>query len=829
MDSKTPNQSLEDILARYRQPLTRGNLHFAPIRHHSPACAWHVQALIKQLRPTHLMVELPPETEPLIHHLNDPELKPPVALYLSTHRKSAEDTGASLPERRSGLYPMLEFSPELVAIRAALTAGIKITTIDLPFSDRGWAETVQDGSNIALANDAALQRGRLVTEMMRRFHARDADELWEALFETPAGALRPEQYFGQVAAWCHAIRASGVVEPLDQRRETHMRGLIDAAETRATGPVLVLIGGYHLPPLLADAPPAMAEAQPETHPAQSDAWLIRTSWKRMDKAYGYGAGMPAPYWHQGIWKAAMTSGHFGGSSQMDQLVMDQLLTLATTSRKQHGLHSTKAALPLIPTDAVIAAQTHALGLAALRNREAPARAELYDAVLSCMVKGDALSEASPLLESLTEALTGAGMGQVPQSVDVPPLVEQARTAIAALDLPLEEARSAEVTLEIYRNQRDRQRSRLLYALGYLGVRYGQPLAGPDFARAERLGLLRERWSCRWSTTCEMALVDASQDGQSIEEACLRRLLRELDQLQLAGRGDNVDALGAILLRACQMGLHSQAPRLINRLSSSILVDPVFAHHAQALISCQLLWQAREPLGGAALHDLPAIQLALYQRACALLSDAARQGPDQEDANLSALAILREAVTASTTAGSHQLDPALLILSLDSILNTPDLNPLIQGAAVGTLYGMGQISAARLGQIVAARMAARASEAAAQSRFLRGLISSAREALWQVPDLLQRMDKVIAGWDRDLFLSCLPELRLAFTGLSPRETADVAKQVARLHGAKSMGDLDNSDITLAEAAHGQLIGPELERLLAADHLTSWLMPDEEARS
>ena len=54
---------------------------YFPIRHHSPACAWHLAQLIRQSQPSAILVEGPASFTSLISTILDPETKPPIAIY----------------------------------------------------------------------------------------------------------------------------------------------------------------------------------------------------------------------------------------------------------------------------------------------------------------------------------------------------------------------------------------------------------------------------------------------------------------------------------------------------------------------------------------------------------------------------------------------------------------------------------------------------------------------------------------------------------------------------------------------------------------------------
>jgi hypothetical protein len=105
-------------------------------------------------------------------------------------------------------------------------------------------------------------------------------------------------------------------------------------------------------------------------------------------------------------------------------------------------------------------------------------------------------------------------------------------------------------------------------------------------------------------------------------------------------------------------------------------------------------------------------------------------------------------------------------------------------------------------------------------FIQGLFATAREAVWQASGLVEQLDRRLTGWDEAAFLRALPDLRLAFAGLTPRETDRVAEIVAALHGGvrPNVGvrrDIDEQTLT-ANLALSQLVTEALER----DGLSAW---------
>ena len=86
---------------------SKRNLHFFPIRHHSPACALHLREALRAIRPAAVLIEGPVDFEPLIGELLAPGVVPPVAMV------ALPDSEARAEKGRAGTtyYPICRHSP----------------------------------------------------------------------------------------------------------------------------------------------------------------------------------------------------------------------------------------------------------------------------------------------------------------------------------------------------------------------------------------------------------------------------------------------------------------------------------------------------------------------------------------------------------------------------------------------------------------------------------------------------------------------------------------------------------------------------------------------
>ncbi len=111
------------------------------------------------------------------------------------------------------------------------------------------------------------------------------------------------------------------------------------------------------------------------------------------------------------------------------------------------------------------------------------------------------------------------------------------------------------------------------------------------------------------------------------------------------------------------------------------------------------------------------------------------------------------------------------------MTTPGCPAVLCGAAAGLLFGDGELDPEALvvcfrGHLQSARNGKHEGPA-----FLRGLLHAARSVLWLVPEVVASLHEVFREWEEDVFVAVLPEFRLAFADLTPRECDHVAQCVA----------------------------------------------------
>lgn len=790
--------------------LVTDELVILPVRHHSPACGAAVETAFARYQPSRVLIEGPRSFDALTSLLAHPEAEFPLAVY--TWSRPAGRT-AMPGEGHGGYYPFCDYSPELVAVKLAHAAEVPVTFCDLEAGEQAAAAAAAvlpgDGS---LMREDAYSHSRALTALAERLGCRDHEDLWELLFEAGSAETDLEEHVARMTAYCRLARRDHSDADLDhdgtRAREAemahHVREAV-AARSPGDGPVLAVLGGFHavaLPGLLADPPP---RPEVDTGEAEEGIALIRYTFGRLERLNGYASGMTSPGWHQRIWDERRR-----GAAPDAARRAASLTTLLDIAEEMRTRHRTPVATPTLA-----AAQGQTLLLADLRQRPAPLRSDLTDAVTSCLIQGDADTEGRLVREVTSAVLTGRRTGKLPPGAGTPPLVRDTLARLAALRLNTDGTEPRTVVLDLYRNPAHRRTSRALHGLRLLGTPFAQHATGPDFVRGTGLSRLQERWTYLWTPASEGHLAEASLLGSTLPEAVTAGFSRLLAAASADGRVPDSPEACSLLAQGLVAGLHDRIGPAVALLRDALAAEPSFTAAATTTGSLALLEEGREPLEARLLTDLPDLLGTAYSRALFLC--AGLQGDEEPpDAVATALARLRELL--ASPAGA-QLDPEPFWARVAELRRGHD-RPLVRGAAAGLASTAGRLTPEDLAREVAGHLGSSipAQDAVA---FLQGLLATARESAWQESGLVTELDQRLAEWDDPVFLRTLPDLRLAFASLTPRETDRVADIVVTVRGGvrpdvSVRRDTDEQTVT-ANLALSQLVAEAIER----DGLGTWI--------
>ena len=824
----SPVSSVVTDLDQVLDRLNTSECVYFPIRHHSPACAWHVARVIRELRPAAILIEGPASFTPLIPTILAGGTKPPIAVYthfVDTARqiyKPADNEPDFGPARFATYYPLCDYSPELVALRVGQETGARLSFIDLDYPDQILAqhtnkEQLGRPRIESLMRETYLLQSAYLHAVAQKSGCRDFNEMWDHLFEANFQTRSTESFIRDIATYCFFARCDESEETLSAQGNTAREAAMAAAireelsQGEAGRAILVVTGGFHTVAL-----PQLVEAETKRSSSSRapqgsvQTALIRYSFEQLE-ALNYSAGMPSPDYYNRLWR------------EVENKRDDPHLVVATDILVEIGaLTRRKEAPQSLSTADEIAALQQAKLLASLRGHPGPTREDMLDGVRSCFVKGSMDVEGAVLMSLVERVLTGKDIGDVPATAGVPPIVASFRKEAERARLDISDSLKKRVSFEIYRRDHHRRGSRFLHCLNFLNVPFATLMGGPDFVRGTGLERIHEHWQYAWSPFTEGALVDVAVYGSTIEEAAVNRLRETIGRLEEEGRGRSANVAVSMLILACRMGLHRHTGQLLGLITAKIGEEPSFVESVRAATQLLLLWQSREPLEAHSLVEIPALLRAAYLRTCYLVPTLGQCAESEVSSALDSLSAIRELLEAASESGL--LDEEIFWEAAAKLLQVRNYDhpsySTICGAIGGLLFSAGRMDQAQLDELVTGCLVG-INDSQKRVGFLRGLLKTCREAAWQNLQLVQSLNEILGGWDEAEFITALPSLRLALADLTPRETDKVAARVAELHGEQELGTLTEFRITEGELEFNRRLTALVLKTLADDGLSHWL--------
>ncbi|MEU1020172.1 DUF5682 family protein [Streptomyces sp. NPDC005898] len=807
------------------------------VRHHGPGSARAVRAALDEARPEAVLIEGPPEADPLVGLAADEGMRPPVALLAHV----VDEPG------RSAFWPLAEFSPEWVAIRWAVARGVPVRFIDLPAAHSlAWAEEgagdggeegAEDGPGAAPETETVGDAVRIdpLAVLAGTAGYDDPERWWEDVVEHREAGGDPFAPFEALGDAMGALREAygDGGHDRDLVREAHMRLRTRAAQ-KDFGPdrVAVVCGAWHVPALRRKVTVAADRALLKGLPkVKAEMTWVPWTHRRLSRAGGYGAGIASPGWY----------GHLFGA--LDRPVERWMTKVAGLLRDEGRLVSSAHVI-----EAVRLAET----LAAMRGRPLAGLTETTDAVRAVMCEGSDV----PLALVHDRLVVGDVLGEVPESAPAVPLQRDLTVLQRKLRLK-PEAQERELELDL-RKETDAARSTLLHRLRLLGIGWGEPAGSRGST-----GTFRETWRLRWQPELSVRVAEAGVWGTTVLGAATGRA--SSDAVAATGLAE----VTALAERCLLAQLPDALPVVMGVLADRAALDADVGHLAQALPALVRSLRYGDVRGTdtAALaevaHGLAERIFVGLPAACAGLdADAALEMRGHVDAVHQAvglLAELRSAPAASEGAGGSAGDagsparhasppprpdddaaapqstaPAEIRARWSAVLRVMARRETVAGVVRGRcarlLLDAGELADGEAGRLMGLALS-RGSEPAEGAAWIEGFVGGGSGGgLLLVHDerLLGLVDDWLSGVSDDAFIDVLPLLRRTFSAYEPGVRRTLGELVRRgpdggggaLAGGGVPGFAEEIDAARADA-----VLPTLRLLLGTARTTARTESDD----
>ncbi|MFC8937432.1 DUF5682 family protein [Streptomyces griseoincarnatus] len=741
------------------QPLLLG------VRHHGPGSAKAVRAALEASRPRVVLIEGPPEADPLVPLAAAEDMRPPVALLAH----AVDEPG------RSAFWPLAGFSPEWVALRWALEHGVPARFIDLPAAhtlawerdeeDRGGEDMDggekdgEDGGMDAGAEQDALGEDVRVDPLGVLADTAgydDAERWWEDVVEhRGAGegdALAPFTALEEAMTALRETYGSGG-HGRDLIREAHMRLRIRDARREFEDGVAVVCGAWHVPALRrrtgVTADRALLKGLPKV---KTDVTWVPWTHRRLSRAGGYGAGIDSPGWYAHLFAVP------------DRPVERWLTKVAGLLRAEDRTVS-----PGHVIEAVRLAET----LAALRGRPLPGLGEATDAVRAVMCEGSDV----PLALVHDRLVVGDVLGEVPHTVPAVPLQRDLERTQRRLRLR-PEAAERELDLDL-REETGAERSRLLHRLRLLGIDWGRP----DASRSGT-GTFRETWRLRWEPELAVRTAEAGVWGTTVLAAATAKA--EADAVAARGLADVTTLAEHCLLAA----LPDALPVVMRVLADRAALDTDVAHLAQALPALvrSLRYGDVRGTGTAALTEVAAglaerVFVGLPPACAGLDADAAEEMRGHVDAVHGALSLLGDVPAAPDGRLRARWRAVLRTLSVRDTVPG-----VLRGRAVRLLLDEGELAQDEAARFMGLALSPGTPPADAAA-WIEGFVGGSGGGLLLVHDerLFGLVDRWLTAVPTEAFTDVLPLLRRTFSAYESGVRRTLGELVRRGPGRRDRTD------------------------------------------
>jgi hypothetical protein len=767
-----------------------------------------VRRALSAYQPQVVLIEGPPEADPLVPLAGSEEMRAPVALLAYPAGAAAprvpaprSPARAAAAGTRAAFWPFAEFSPEWQALRWAVAREVPVRFIDLPtavrfaIGDPPPSKAQRTDPLGVLAEAAGYDDPeRWWEDVVEHRHdppsiGRDAEAGGRIAVDELAAALRPFDAIAEAMAEVRAhVPAGSEAERVDEeRREAAMRVALRAA-MREYDRVAVVCGAWHVPALTPPLPTAAADASVLRGLPKAKVALTWVPWThaRLASAQGYGAGVRSPGWYHHLFVTPPAES------------VARWLVRAAEVLRRDGLPVSSAH--------VIEATRLADALATLRGRPVPGLTEVTDAALAVLCEGDVLR-----LELIQRRLVvGERLGAVPAGTPGVPIARDVAAAQRRLRLPPDPV-PRDIDLDLRRDI-DLQRSRLLHRLGLLGVDWGVGLPG-----RRGKGTFREPWRLAWQPEFAVDLVEASAYGTTVQEAATARVAE-----QAAQAGTLADVTG--LVERCLLAeLPDALPAVLRALDDRMARDHDVVHLMDALPPLARTLRYGDVRG----TDLPALRGvtdSLVTRICVGLpaavtglgDAAAAEMRDRIDAVHAAVGLLDEPPESGARHDAPDADgqrgreltarwhDVLLALS-----TRDDIAGLLAGRVNRLVLDAGLVGTEEAGRRMALVLTTGVPVARAAA-WIEGFLAGDGLLLVHDERLLRLVDGWLTGIPPDAFVEVLPLLRRTFSEYPAPQRRQIGERAVRLAAAGDRGAVPADDGVDGERAG--LVMPTLAALL-----------------
>lgn len=773
------------------------NVIFFPVRHHSPACSYHLLKVIEIYKPDAVLIEGPEDCNSLIKYIIDETTEPPFCIYTSYNDE--EGKISEIKERYRSYYPFLDYSPEYVALKTANKNNIYSSFIDMPYPLMLVNETSKLNCISVFDDDNKKYDSNVYTSMLtKKYNCRSFSEFWEMAFEIN-GRKKPSKYFiKSVFALGYFMRLLEQNEGDSNeniKREYYMSKNIKE-NIRKYNKTIVIAGSFHITGIMENLNDLERKEKIKFNKynlSGASSYIIPYSFEDADQKSGYKAGIEYPAFYQKVWKNMMYENKNNVyESAYEKTVMNFIMSASRIEREIYNI--------TIPD--CINAIYMSKSLATLRGKTETGVYELIDATKSAFIKGEISKTNTDNLEFMLKLLSGLRIGKVSPKTIVPPVLIDFRNMCKKYRIKTTTIAKQETTIDIIKNPYHYEKSKFFHQMLFLNVGFCRIISGPDYINKKNRNLAREIWQYSYKTDIETILINMSAYGVSIYEICRNIIDKKLKEITTA------DEISKIIINAEVVGINNFLEDNYYHIENIIIKDLNFLNLCECLNNISYISNIKI-INKHINENIPDISFLFKEKNNnRLLKRLAKKTFDMASYSITSIkntnvkdafkfGIALKNLYSFSIDYPKWRDMESFDKAIEEILETTFGNSHIYGVCLAIKYKEGKLKSKEFSNAIGEFLESVISNAEDFSYFIAGILLIARDVLFTSNDIIDKIDYIVKSLTNENFLKVLPTFRYAFTALTPSEIERVSKIIALKYEIK-MNDISNPmDISIDE--------------------------------
>lgn len=280
----------------------------------------------------------------------------------------------------------------------------------------------------------------------------------------------------------------------------------------------------------------------------------------------------------------------------------------------------------------------------------------------------------------------------------------------------------------------------------------------------------------------------------MEEASKSKLVREFAKSESGQEAAKLLTLGFL------MGFLEEQAKMGAHIREVLITDGDFFSLSEGFSHLRMLYELQELYEVEDSLELEELIGICFQKIIQLLPSMAQVKEEQQQQCMESCLSLYQ-ITGRRTFAHYREE---LMDAFLRLLKRPKIEPGLEGAVLGLLYGDDSSFGERIQRTASGYLQGTDEMRMKSAAFLRGLFYTARDFVFVREDFLTMIDGLLSVLPVEDFMKLLPELRQAFGYFTPIETDRIAGKAAALHGVKKKVLISGRIVMPEEYAYGEML-------------------------